>query len=235
MLDFRLLQIRLRSRFYLLLPKLNSSQVRIIGERLKERDFTVEKDSLLVATKRGTAVHIDPSGFCWSSKDPTDAIAPIIPEILGVPKEAVPLDELQNRYFRLQRFKTSVAVRLSARIESSTLWRELRASGECGLTPDERAVASLLLESSTGGCVMLTDFPTQGSHSRMIGKKQYYESSLDPAEAASTLRVAGPAGIRNSYLPERCVLLLRSIRRPSREKLVELFDSLGEWCYLRPE
>ena len=51
-------------------------------------------------------------------------------------------------YFKLQTSGTSAMLRLSTRIESSSLWRTLRASDHCMLTPDERAVALFLISSS---------------------------------------------------------------------------------------
>ena len=130
-------------------------------------------------------------------------------------------------YFKLQTSGTSATLRLSTRIESSSLWWGLRASGRCMLTPDERAVASFLIRSSSGGCGMLTDFPTSSSRVRMIGKKQYYETHLDPADAEASLRAVGEDGSGNSYIPEHGILQFDAFRLPSRENFAELFKSLG--------
>jgi hypothetical protein len=226
-------QVQLGSKFYLLLPKLNELQLRAIGRRLAERGFAVETGSSLKATSRKAALYVNPVGYCWSSVDPADAIAPSIPQLLRAPKQKASVSELASRYFDVQTDGSSASVRLSTRMESSTLWHGLRADGLVALTPDERAVVSFLVGAS-GGCELLTDFPRLGSRVRIIGRRQYYESRLGPAEAKSTLRALGERGLRNSYLPERGVLVFDSFSLPSRKELARVFESLGEWCYFSP-
>ncbi len=235
MLEFGLHEFRLGNRFYVLLPKLGRPQSEALAKRLTDKGFAVRRYSELVASKKGAVLHVNPAGFCWSNVDSGDALAPAIPGILALPKETTTLEDLRNRYFALGRSEGSVAVRFSTRMESSSLWEGLRTGGECGLTPDELAVASSVIGASRGGCRLLTDFPAEGSKIRIVGKRQYYESSLDQSEAASTLRPVGQKGERNSHLPREGILLFESLLLPPREKQLELFNGLGEWCCLRPD
>lgn len=234
MLEFQIHQVQLGPRFYLLLPKLNKAQVGTIAERLAEKGFVVQRTSSLAARMNGTSIHVSPAGFCWSTKDPSDAIVPTIPAILETTKEKMELLELRDHYFKLQRSGKSAVLRLSSRLESSPVWRTLRASDQCMLTPDEQAVALLLMRSSSARCNLLTDFPTRSGRVRMIGKRQYYESRIDTVTAEATLRAVGQRGSRNSYIPERGILQFEAFRLPMRESFAELFRGLGEWCYLRP-
>ncbi len=173
MLKFTLKLIQLGRRNYVLLPKLCKSQVEALAERLSDRGFIVEKSATLVARGRGTAVHVNPSGFCRSSVDQNDAIAPAIPSLLRTPKERVSLDVLSSRYFKLDKVGGSLAVRFSARIESTSLWKALRANGECGLTPDEQTVAQCLVGTLSGMIRLITDFPAERSRIKIIGNRQY--------------------------------------------------------------
>lgn len=175
------------------------------------------------------ALHIDPSGFSWSVSDPGDVL-PAVPAILAAPKETIPLEDLQGMYFKVGRTGRGFTARLSTRIERSPLW-DARASGECGLAPDERAVGLFLAEYANGACRLLTDFPTDHCDVRLCGRKRYYETTIEAEEVASTLREAGRRQPRNSYILRSGTLELSSYSSPTRKELMALFESLGEWCY----
>jgi hypothetical protein len=179
-------------------------------------------------------IHVDPRGFCWSSFDPRDEILPVIPILLETPMESEPLLELMGSYFMFSKSKAKTVVKVSTRVESSTLWRALRGSGECGLTPDEHAVVSFLFKKAKGMCRLLTDYPTDGSTLRIYGRRRYYESELGPPEVVSTLRSAGQRAFRNSYVPRNGALTFESLDLSSGEELAHLFQDLGEWCFFQP-
>jgi hypothetical protein len=80
----------------------------------------------------------------------------------------------------------------------------------------------------------LSDYPTDGCSVRIIGKRQYYESVVDPADAASDLRMVGSKGVRNVYLPRDGLMRFEGLKLPIHAEMVELLRSLGEWCYLSP-
>ena len=230
MFEYNLHEIQIGHRHYLLLPRLNQAQVGMLGALLKERGFDVELGRLMNVRKHGATFHIDPVGVCWSTTDPADFIAPVIPKLLEARKEPILPRDLSSKYFRRVRRGALTAFRLSTRIETTPLWRSLRASGLCALAPDERAVAAFLIGLSDG-CALVTDFPTRSSRVRMIGKRQYYESFLTPGDAGDTIRAAGEKGPRNSYLPTDGTLRFRTFRSPRTEDFQALSDRLGEWCY----
>jgi hypothetical protein len=232
MLRFAVYRFRLGERFYVLLPKLNEAQLAAFGRRFEAKGYALQRSASLVAKNETQTIHLDPSGFSWSSTDPSDAVLPAIPEILAMPKKRVPIEELASRYFLVRKAGRSIWARMSTRVESSGLWRNLRAEGSAALTPDEKAVALFLIGASSG-CELVTDFPTTSGKPRMIGKKQYYNSFLSPSEG-STLRVVGQRGSKNAYLPEHSVLRFQSFKVPQRRAFVELFESLGEWCSFIP-
>ena len=234
MLEFSLHEIRVGSRFYILLPKLNRTQMQTLGAGLKRQGFAVGGDSSMKAKGRGAILHIDSGGLCWSNADPADWIVPAIPELLSAPKEEVPLEALKRQYFSLQTSGSTAILRFEPRIERGSLWRALRNSDQCGLSPDETAVLLFLLESAAGGCDLLTDFPTSTSLRRAIGGKLYFDSHLNLSEIRSTLRSAGRRSTRNSYLPWRGILRLAKFKNPPRGQYAELFEGLGEWCFLKP-
>lgn len=226
--------IKLRETWYLPLPKPTKSQMGFIADRLKVKGFTAEKSRLHVAKRGETVIHVDPSGICWSREDPSDAIAPALPDVLAMKHEGIGLDETRARYFSVGRTGGSTTVRFSTRMESSSLWTDLRSAGECGLTPDEREVVLMVVGSSSGGCTLFTDFPTEGSKIRVLGPHQYYESCLDTAEVSSTLRATGEKREKNSYLPRGGTLRFKSFRLPPSSDQAAFFSGLGEWCFLRP-
>lgn len=190
--------MQLKGWHYLLLPKLNRKQVAALSEGLRDRGFSVDQGRLVNARKRSIALHVDPSGVCWSSSDPSDFVVPLIPSLLRMPKERVMLVNITSRYFKLRAHDTKTFLTFSTRMEAS-FWWALRASGQCAVTPDERTIALSLLKCSEE-VELVTDFPTPSGRARMIGKRQYYESFLGLGDARRTLSVAGRAGARNSYL-----------------------------------
>lgn len=225
-------------RTTILLPKLNRAQVEIIRERLESLGFKTAGYFAIRAERKGTVVHVRPSGLCWSSSDPTDVIAPVVPRLLSAKKENVTPEELEGYYFTPKESSGLVRLNLKPRIESSALWDQLRARGLCGLTPDEHTVYKSLLESGGGECRLLTDFPVEGSVMRRKGRKVYFDSSLEPEEAASTLRVVGLTQERNSYLPRDSLLEFGALglsQDKKKERQRRVFADLGEWCYFTSE
>jgi hypothetical protein len=233
LLRFKVYQLQLGPRHYLLLPKMNGRQMEVIEQRLAKKGFSVRLSGSLVAKSREGVLHLNPSGTCWSAFDPGDLILPAVPEVLEAPKEHVPLRTLQSVYFKTG--GSAKAVRLSTRIESGSNWDRLRAAGECGLCPDEHAVATFLISRAGGTCELLTDFFTEGASPRLCGRKRYFDSALPCREVASTLRVAGGDTSRNSYLRRDNMLRLKKELWPSKSDLSELFHSLGEWCSFIPK
>jgi hypothetical protein len=233
MLRFRLHQLQLGRWSHTLLPKLNEKQVSSLSDRLAKKGFKVRGTSTLIAETRAMTIHINPSGHCWSSSDVGDSIVPIIPMILDIPKQGVPLEELLSHYFRVMESGDSAVVRTATRMESGNDWKALRASGRCALTPDERAVISMVIENS-GSCTLMTDFPVKASQVRVMGNRRYFMSVLGPRQAAATLREVGGKGTRNSYLPGGGLLLLDSFRLPSLPRQREVLEGLGEWSYFTP-
>jgi hypothetical protein len=231
MLRFKLHEIRLGLWTHLLMPKLNENQLEWIAGKLTNIRFRVERGSTLVARRKEVTIHLNPSGHCWSSSDPGDFVIPLIPEILGFPKQRVPLAEFKGRYFRVSRSENKALVRLTTRMESAKDWELLRATGQCALSPDEKIVASTLIRSSRGGCTLLTDFPVDDGGVRVIGNRQYYESFLESEDAVAMLREVGRTRTRNSYVPGNGFLRLRTFVPPSSNTLRAISEELGEWCY----
>lgn len=229
MLSFKVHELKVGDRYYILLPKLNPSQMELISERLANIGFTVHQSGRLSGTSPEAIIHVEPSGMCWSTADPADAILPAVPDILACPKQKTSAKELQGMYFETDRLGRSSHVRLSTRIESFSNWDKLRASGASGLAPDEHHVACFLIEEAVGNCQMLTDFPTEGSVPKICGSKLYFESNIGAKEALNTLGAASRKRVRNSYLPRAGVLNL-AVPLLSHRKLAGLFEELGEWC-----
>jgi hypothetical protein len=234
LLEFRLHEMKLGSLYYILLPKMNSLQVRLLEKRLSSKGFTTVTRGSRKPRRVVRPVHLDPEGLCWASFEISDAVAPALPEILSAPKEAVPMSELLAKYFRAARSDEGLVVRMKTRVESGPTWDWLRESGECALTPDEHAIACHLLLSARGPCDLVTDFPVEGSRLRIRGRKLYYDSRLAPESAKETLRSAGKKGTRNSYLPKDSILALPSAEVYPMSDYSDLLESLGEWCYFRP-
>lgn len=229
MLPFKVHELKVGDRNYILLPKLNRMQMEVISKRLIKSGFSVLSSGRLSAMSQEATIRIEPSGICWSAADPADAVLPAIPDILACPKEKVQAKELQGMYFTASRLKGISNVRLSTRIESFSNWDRLRTSGASGLAPDEHCVASFVIEEAAGNCQLLTDFPTEGSAPTLCGSKLYFESNIGATEALNTLGAVGRRQARNSYIPRAGILRL-AVTRFSSNKLAGLFHELGEWC-----
>ncbi len=137
-------------------------------------------------------------------------------------------------YFDVRGARRKHIVRLKVRAESSTLWRELRAANESLLTPDEATAVRFLLSRAEGRVEVVTDYPTEESKVRQIGRRVYFSSMIDVAEFASNLRTVEGQKPRNAYLPTSAVLGLQHFHAPTEDELVRVLDDLGEWCYFSP-
>jgi hypothetical protein len=232
LLSFKVYHLQIARRHFILLPKLNSKQMGIIGERLTKRGFSITSRSPLSAKSKEGLIHIEPSGFCWSNFDPIDAVLPSIPDVLDCNKERVPLERLRAMYFMVKT-EGMPLVRLSLRLESMSNWDRLRASDGCGLAPDEHRVATFLIREAGGNCHAVTDFPLAYSVPRVQGRKRYFESTLSAAEALDTLRVVGERKARNSYVP-RNGIVGPSVPPIPDSKLGDICGQLGDWCGFAP-
>jgi len=234
LLRFKVHQLKLKGRHYLLLPKLNGRQMGILKERLASTGFSVEMKDMLTARSREGTIKISPSGFCSSSLDPSDSVLPVVPDLLRTRAEKVPLRVLEDAYFRTSRSADLLTVRLYPRMECSSLWEAMRASDVCGLAPDEHAVAVFLINRTEGKCALVTDFPVDDAKPRVYGRRRYFNSKLDGAEGAASLRSAGVRGQRNSYLRRDGTMVLQCGTDSPRRDWLELFGTLGEWCFFTP-
>ena len=216
-----------------MLPKLNSEQMGLLTDHLKGKGFVIRQGAPIRANAEGKAIGLDPSGLCWSRTDHSDFLFPAIPTLLAFPKQRVSLESLKSRYFAMTFSNSAATVRMRPRLEGGPLWTELRAGGQCALAPDERAVIDFLLSRTSGGIDLVTDFPMGDFRTRVVRGKQFYQTRLDPSLARSTMAGLESQGARNSYLPKRGVLELPSYRLPSKKEYLDLFESLGEWCYFR--
>ncbi len=224
--------IEVAGRYVVPLPKLNPSQLGILADRLAGLGYDVSTTGEMTARQEEKVIHVNARGYCWSHQDPTDGIAPAIPALLAAQKQTLTADAIACLYF-MSTGRSEVVVRFSPRIERGPLWTKLRESGACGLTPDEHLVATSVLSAGTGRCRMLTDFPVEGNHVRIFGRRVYYDSRIDVREAASTLRMIGRKRERNSYLPRDGVVRFRSAM-PLRQSAAEIGKHLGEWCFFQP-
>ncbi len=231
MLPFKLHHLHVAGKHYLLLPKLNSIQMKLLVERFERRSFTISLSYLLSARSRNGSIHVSPAGFCWSSFDPEDVVTPAIPELLSCQRKAVPMGALETLYFQGEHSGSRQFARLLTRMESGTRWDYLRASGECGLTPDERLVA-LAVFNGAEKCRVLTDYVPGEPAPLICGRRRYFEATLDSRTAASTLRAVGEGAYRNSYLPRDGAI--DSGRTPSVSDLRNVFEKLDEWCFFVP-
>ena len=102
------------------------------------------------------------------------------------------------------------------------------------MAPDEHAVVSFILGKAGRNCEMITDFLVDGSAPLVLGRNRYFDSKLSPDEAASTLRIIGERGQRNSYIRRDGNLRVSSISGISRRDWADLFADLGEWCPYTP-
>ena len=234
MLQYEPVQLSLGGIEYLLLPKLIPHQMEILSRRLTKIGLKVTKGPVLTGKRPGQAIHISPSGLCWSNRDPLDSVAPAIPDLLAVRKEPARASDVVRQYIRAKRAGQRVVLRFLLRVESGSLWAKLRREDACGISPDEHLVIRSVLSANSGRCEMLTDFPAEGGKVKVFGTKQYYISLLPCPEAASTLRSVSSRQERNSYLTESGGVTLGSFRRPAHSEWLSVMKDLGEWCYFDP-
>jgi hypothetical protein len=234
LLRFRIHRLRLGGIHYVFMPKLNGGQLELLERRLVETGFSVGRGRSLKAESRESTIRVSPGGVCWCSLDPSDTVLPVIPDILASPKEKISLASLKGLYLRKSTGRDVTEAQLITRTESSFLWSKLRSSGECGLTPDEHAVASFLVGRAKGYCEMVTDFPSDDPTPHIYGRRRYFLSRLGPSEAASLLRVVGERGTRNAYVRRDGTIGLAGMPVISRQDWLDLFDELGEWCSFTP-
>ncbi len=230
MLPFIVHRLEIAGRHYLLLPKLNSKQITVLTEDLERRGYSVHASSTLSARSEGKTIHVDSSGICWSSVDPEDVVIPTIPDLLSCPKERMPLSDLSALYFKTAMSEKRRVFRMVTRLESLTLWDSLRASDECMLAPDEHAVAVTVMANAKGTFQLLTDYAGERPIPRILGRRRYFESTVDFREAQKTLRVVGARASRNSYLPRDGTLRFNEDSRLPRQELERAIEALGEWC-----
>ena len=230
LLRFKVFQFCLGRTHYLLLPKLNPSQMRIVARRLAKLGGQTESKGVLSAKTKDGVVHVDPKGLCWSRADPADALLPVMPEVLSCPKAKVSLGGLRARYYRLSKAEGTTSIRLSLRLESGPTWVHLRRLDKCALAPDEHLVARSLLTEAGASCKVVADYPASDSGVLRLGVKRYFESVMDADEAASALRSVGTRAERNSYICRNETLSLTGGPAPGGVS-ADVFGSLGEWCF----
>jgi len=233
LLSFKVYTLLLGGRQYLLLPKLNSSQFEVLARRFEEIGI-VERGMILAVNTRRGMISASEAGLCWASFDQSDAVLPVVPDLLSCPKEEAPVEIIRSKYLIMERLRGWVSVRMLPRLEGSSLWRKMRASGGCSLAPDEHAVVSSLFRRTRGVWEMVTDFFVDGSTPLLFGRKRYFKSELDSYEAASTLGVVGKRGRRNSYLPNDGEIGSIPTCALARSDWVDLLSNLGEWCPFIP-
>jgi len=232
MLRFRFEQFVLAGRYHVPLPKMVPGQMEVVRRRLESLGFATYGRDSIRASKRATKIVVGSSGLASSNEDLSDAIAPVLPEVLACRPNKVDIGNLMRAYFASEKRGGRLVVRVSPRLESESYWDELRSKGSCALTPDERVVYTAMLSSRATATPLVTDFPTEGSAVKRIGRKQYYASRLEPHEAASTLRGLGSLDEKNTYLPRNSLLSLNPASVPKKE-LGGAFRDLGDWCYLK--
>jgi len=233
LLRFKVHQFQLGGKYYLLLPKLNSLQIETLARRFSEIG-TVRRGATLALSLRDGTIRVSDEGLCWSSIDPSDVVLPAIPALLSCPREEVSIETIKSKYFRTSRSKEGATFHFLPRLEYASRWQELRASDGCALAPDEHTLVSFVLVRYTGNCEMITDFYIDRSAALVLGRKRYFNSRLDPDEAASTLRVVGERGRRNSYIPKDGKIGPSPSSTRNEKDWVDLFAELGEWCPFRP-
>jgi hypothetical protein len=177
----------------------------------------------------------DPRGIAHSTWDLLDPITPIIPKLLEVRKTRVNPQSLVEKYYATGRFGKFLRVRFNPRIESLSTWRALRGADESGLTPDEALTVKVLLGHANGRFQAITDYPNEEAQTIQIGRRVYFESSLEVREFVANLRILGQRNRRNAYLPRNCMLDLSTFELPTLEDLDKVSEELGEWCYYSTE
>lgn len=236
MLNFQLTQLFLRSlhKFYLPLPKLTATQLAVISERMVQLGYKVQTGQRLRASREGEVIWVEPGGLCHSNSDLVDSVSPIIPSLLSSAKERVSRKRFTELYYNAHRARGFLRVRFNPRMESLSIWRELRREDEAGFTPDEVIVLRAILGNAAEDVRAVTDKPIEGAQTLQIGRRVYYLGPVSAKELANDLRTLGHRGTRNAYLPQSCVLEMRGSSLPSQRELSALSEELGEWCYFTP-
>jgi hypothetical protein len=200
-----------------------------VVSHLENEGFEVMSGERLVAKKRGQRIFMSRVGYCYSNRDPTDVMVPMIPKLLSCAKEKMSEEDVLEMYFR-RTDAEEATVRLSPRIEYGTLWRELRKNDLSALTPDEALVYSRVLKIASGMCALVADFPLKESKPFLIGRKIYYESHLRARDSCSVIRTTAERGDRNLYLPQSGIIRFGRLREFTRKERREILSDLGEWC-----
>ena len=233
MVDFKLRQISLQKKhkYFLPLPKLNGAQLEILLERLINLGFKLRAGSNVKATLGSNVVWLRGAGIAYSNSDLIDPIGPIIPKLFEVGKTRVTPQSLAEMYYSTKRDGERLRIRFNPRIESFSTWRELRFVDESGLTPDEALVLKTLLRHARGRIRVIADYPSDTARVVQIGRRVYFDSSLEVEEFVSNIRVLGERNQRNTFLPQNCMLDLVNFKLPRVNELRRLSEELGEWCY----
>lgn len=229
MLGFKVHHFGVKGRNYILFPKLNRYQMRLLAERFTSAGFCLKHGPPVTAMSPELTIHVEPLGLCWSSQDLSDVLLPMVPEVLGCKKEAATLETIFGMYARVFPCREGSIVRFSTRLEMLGNWDNLRASASCGLAPDERLIASSLLRAVGGTCRVVTDFSVAGSAPFSAGGRLYFRSELPVSRVLDTLRTAGTMGRENSYLPRDGTLSLDRLA-PTSKDFARSIEELGEWC-----
>ncbi|MDG6982001.1 MAG: hypothetical protein JRM74_00925 [Nitrososphaerota archaeon] len=234
MTPFKVHRLLVGNRHVLPLPKLNASQLRFLAAEIGKRGFAVsERVGALTATSRDFRVHIEQAGYCWCSKDPVDLVVPLVPDLLAFSRERVSAESLAQMYFAEFLAEGVPSVKLRPRLEAASNWERLRASGDCGLTPDERLTAAMLMGSADVAGPVVADFPTDGSFPLILGRRMYFQSIMSGTEAGSTLREVGGRRPRNCYVPKDGVFTSFTPSLATK-CATELAEEAGEWCFFEP-
>lgn len=229
MLEYRYAHLELggKRKHCILLPKMNGSQVKIVEDRLTSLGFRVKGQELVVASKGRERIWLDPAGLCWSSVDPTDYVAPSIPEILECQKERLKRSDFNELYFSIKKYKSKYVIRLKTRLEHGFTWKILRKKGLNGFSPDESNVIKWLLDFSGGKITVLAHYPSKNSSTMRVGTKNYYISKIDVKDFASNIFNFFDKKV-GFFLSQNCMLEVEEL---DVESLLSSDLELGQWCY----
>ena len=227
-------------RYYLPLPKFSMEQLLPLIRHLESNGFSVVTSvgdgdwPLIRATAGRHRLTVDGTvGLAWSNMDLLDVIAPCVPELLRIERKT----KMTSNPFFLTKTRGEVYhIQLLPRLETRRTWKELRRTAGSGLTPDEHRIVCMLLENTRGRVEAVTNFPVEGSKVFRVGRRSYFRSQLETDEFVRTLDSLETAATtaRRSFLPMNSILVLRQFAPPSERQLRDIFDELGEWCFLTP-
>ena len=197
----------------------------LLALRLAGIGYSVSaQEERLTADDGVSRIAILRAGLAWSSKEMLDALAPSVPAVLACPREAVG----RNPYYAAKRIHGGFEIQFFPRMEGLRLWTALRISGECGLTPDEKAVILNVLEGATQDIECVTDYPTEDCSILRAGRRQYYRSMVPAEEFLFRLRTTEDSLATNCYLPRSSVLRVKTRSLPP----LPWAAALGEWCFV---